>query len=305
MRRNLICFFLLILLFSGVGAARTDSVMEKTLLPLSDELYLPLRPVTEFFGLPLHWNAIEKKAYIGNRGIEGELFAGTFYVPVVELAIAINGDLNWFPERGAGFLRYQNLSIDLQLPRPPEKENPPLVHLTFDDGPNEGTPYILDVLDAYNIKGTFFLVGENILKNPGVAKRIVAQGHQVGNHSFTHSLMPNLSSRAMRHELELTQNAFRVIMGVDPVLFRPPYGGWSPELRDIYHEMGLQLAWWTIDTQDFNKPGARVMVDQILREIEPGAVILFHCKLSTANALPDIINAVWEKGYDFRILLEK
>lgn len=305
MRRNLVFIFLLILLFSGVGAARTDSVMEETLLPFSDELYLPLRPVTEFFGLPLHWNPIEQKAYIGNQGIEGELFAGTFYVPVVELAIAINGDWNWSAEKGSGFLHYKDRSIDLQLPGPPGRENPPLVYLTFDDGPNEGTPFILDVLQTYNIKGTFFLVGENILTNPETAKKIIQQGHQAGNHSFTHPLMPTLSPRAMRHELELTQNAFRVIMGVEPVLFRPPYGGWSPELRDIYHEMGLQLTGWTIDTKDFNNPGARVMVDQIMREIEPGAVILFHCKVSTANALPAIINAIWEKGYDFGVLLEK
>ncbi|GEM_PF-981722 len=304
MRRKLVFAFLLILLLSGIVEGREQREMEKTLLPFSDEMYLPLRPVAEFFDLPLHWDAVEQKAYIGNQAIEGVLFAGTLYVEVADLAFTLNGELNWFQETGEGFLHYQDRSILLQLPSPPEGKNHPSVYLTFDDGPNEGTPFILEVLDAFNIKATFFLIGENILKNPGVARDIIDRGHQVGNHSFTHPFMPNLSPVAMRHELELTQGAFKKLLGVEPVLFRPPYGGWSPELRDIYQDMGLKLAWWNIDTKDFNNPGAKAMVNQILSEIEPASVILFHCQLSTAVALPAIINAIWEKGYDFDVLLE-
>lgn len=299
MRRILVFFILLILLFSGGGQGREEHVMETTLIPFAEGMYLPLRPVADFFELPLHWDAIEKKAYIGNQGIEGVLFAGTFHVPLVELALAVQGDLDWSSERGEGLLFFEDRTLELHLPRPPQEENPPTVYLTFDDGPTEATPFILEVLNAYNVKASFFLVGENILKRPEIAREIVERGHQVGNHSFTHPLLPELSTVAMKHELELTQRAFRVITGVEPFLFRPPYGGWSPELKDIYEDMGMELTWWHINPQDFTNPGSKAMVNQILSELEPGAIILFHCKMSTAVALPAIINAIWDRGYDF------
>ncbi len=303
MRRvgSLIIIFLI--LFSGFPQAGENRVEEITLLPIEGDYYLPLRPAAEFLGLSLRWEPVSREAFLEGRRVPGQLFAGVFHISLVDLAVAAGGELQWSADDKRGFLHVEDRSLKLEAPQRPRSENPPRVFLTFDDGPTEGTSYILKVLDNLDVSATFFLVGEQILKNPEIAREVVHNGHAVGNHSFTHPLLPELSEEAMYQEIFLTQKVFRKIIGVEPVLFRPPYGGWSAELQGIYEEMGLQLAWWSINPGDYNAPGTGVMVDQILTELEPGAVILLHCKMTTALALPSIINAIWEKGYDFDKLM--
>jgi peptidoglycan/xylan/chitin deacetylase (PgdA/CDA1 family) len=149
--------------------------------------------------------------------------------------------------------------------------------LTYDDGPHATlTPQLLDILAAYNLRAIFFMVGQRVGPNAGIVRRMVAEGHTVGNHSYTHPLMTNRSVTAQRAELGRTQEAIRAACGVYPTLFRPPYGATNAALETMArNEFGLRTMMWDVDTRDYRRPGAQVVANRILAAY-PGQVVLMH-----------------------------
>jgi cellulose synthase/poly-beta-1,6-N-acetylglucosamine synthase-like glycosyltransferase/peptidoglycan/xylan/chitin deacetylase (PgdA/CDA1 family)/spore germination protein YaaH len=194
---------------------------------------------------------------------------------------------------------------------------PGLVALTFDDGPDpEWTPKILDILKQKGVPATFFVVGENALSHPGLLNRIVADGHELGNHSYTHPNMSQLSPRAVQLELNATERLVEAYTGRGMRLFRAPFfGDAEPTTAD---ELGPALAAQQrgylnvglhVDTEDWQRPGVQAIVDNAVGEVtagnsdRSGNIVLLHDgggdRSQTLAALPQLIDALRARGYRF------
>jgi len=182
-----------------------------------------------------------------------------------------------------------------------------LVALTFDDGPDgKYTAQILDVLRDYNVKATFFLVGQQVNKYPEVAQRIVEEGHSIGNHSWSHKDLTKLSSKARDEEIDKTQQAILKATGVTPQLMRAPYGALSDSVLKSVREYNMKHVFWTVDTRDWAGTSVSEMYKNVLTHTRQGGVILMHsfggrkhAIEHTIKLLPSIIEDLGAKGYEF------
>lgn len=182
---------------------------------------------------------------------------------------------------------------------------PKTIYLTFDDGPNSiYHPMILDILKSYNIPATFFLVGQNVQRDLEIAKRTAAEGHKIGNHSLTHSFLPNLSPHSIEKELKTTADILKTVnSNQDIILFRPPYGGVNLIVSKYAQNLKLRLTLWDIDPRDWSEPPTDELVRRVISSAHDGADILLHSNhLSTVKALPKIIETLTAQGYSFKTL---
>lgn len=149
------------------------------------------------------------------------------------------------------------------------------VALTFDDGPSETTPAILDTLARHGARATFFFCGANVLRLPDVARRAAAEGHEIANHTFHHPRLYTLSSARMEEEIGATQETIQQVIGRAPDLFRPPYGirwfGLYPALR--HH--ALRVVMWSQCVFDWRRPEHRIE-EALRRKTNDGEIVLLH-----------------------------
>jgi peptidoglycan/xylan/chitin deacetylase (PgdA/CDA1 family) len=172
--------------------------------------------------------------------------------------------------------------------------------MTFDDGPSaEYTPRLLDLLKARHLKATFFLVGKNVEAHPDLVRRIIAEGHEVGDHTWDHPQLSKLSDAQATDDIEKTQDAIRAACGVTPVLLRPPYGALNkPEHVWIPQRLKLNVIYWSVDTEDWKNPGAATITQRVLAGARPGAIILQHdIHGQTIDAMPAALDGLITKGY--------
>jgi peptidoglycan/xylan/chitin deacetylase (PgdA/CDA1 family) len=197
------------------------------------------------------------------------------------------------------------------------KSTEKVVALTFDDGPNEPyTSQILDILKENNIKATFFVIGQNVELYPETARRILAEGHVLGNHSYSHNANHALSNYGSR-DLQRAQEVIFSITKVKPHLYRPPHGKKTPwELDSIEDDQLIEVT-WSASANDqhevafIGKPTPETYANEIVRTTRPGEIILLHDgygilhdiqksdKSLTVQALPLIIKQLGDKGYQF------
>ncbi len=178
----------------------------------------------------------------------------------------------------------------------------PYIAMTFDDGPSpETTPRLLDILKQRNIKATFFMIGQNAERNPEIVKRILADGHEIGNHSWTHPQLAKLPDERVTEEITKTQNAITNASGYTPKLLRPPYGSITGRQKEwIENQFGLSVILWSVDPFDWKRPGASVIQQRILAGARPGAIILSHdIHKQTVDSMPATLDALAAKGYKF------
>ena len=178
----------------------------------------------------------------------------------------------------------------------------PYIAMTFDDGPSSAnTPRLLDLAAKKHIKLTFFLIGENAARNPQLVQRELAEGHQVGNHSYTHPDLAKMSDDAVRSEIQKTQDAIIAASGYKPILMRPPYGAMTPRQRLwVSHEFGVKLILWDVDPLDWKRPGPDVVASRIIAAVRPGSIILSHdIHSQTVDAMPKVFDTLLAKGYKF------
>jgi peptidoglycan/xylan/chitin deacetylase (PgdA/CDA1 family) len=190
--------------------------------------------------------------------------------------------------------------------RGPETENK--VALTFDDGPDPRfTPQILDVLSEYGVQATFFVMGARAEANPELTRRIIDEGHIVGNHTYFH---PNLVEEGdvatLRTEVSRTEDALADIIGYRTKLFRAPYGFLYNELVEALGEMDYTVVGWSVDSLDWRERPAEETAYNVISNSGPGSVILMHDgaesdgdRTSTVEALRQIIPALQEQGLEF------
>jgi len=179
--------------------------------------------------------------------------------------------------------------------------------LTFDDGPNPPSVLeILEILKKYNLKATFFQIGENIKKHPEITKKIFEKEHIIGNHLFNHKFLVSLSFTALEKDLAKTQDLIFQVIKKRPRFFRPPYLFISPAVLKIVQKHNLILVGSTaFSIFEPSQPPASFMVFEVLKKISPGAILTFHegCDTKMGNyketvkAVSKIIPKILEKGY--------
>ncbi len=179
----------------------------------------------------------------------------------------------------------------------------PVLAITFDDGPEPTlTPRLLDMLKARGIHATFFMVGRNVTAFPAIVKRMVDEGHEVANHSWTHPLLTKMSQQSVESQLQRTHDAIVKACGVAPQLYRPPYGAVTLSQRArIQKTFGYPSILWDVDPLDWQKPRqAQKVYDRVLANAKPGSIILCHdIHESTIAAMPAVLDDLKARGYAF------
>ena len=181
------------------------------------------------------------------------------------------------------------------------------VAMTFDDGPHPKlTPKLLDLLKERGIKATFFVIGKNVAEFPDIAKRIVDEGHEIANHSWSHPQLTKLSQAAFAAEIAQTNDAIEKATGVRPVVMRPPYGAINSTLtKRLNEEYGLSVIIWSVDPLDWKIRKSDHVSSHIIKNAAPGAIILAHdIHASTIDAMPATFDALQSKGYKFATVSE-
>ncbi len=178
----------------------------------------------------------------------------------------------------------------------------PYVAMTFDDGPHAAnTPRLLDMLKQRKIHATFFMVGQCVAEFPDIVKRIVAEGHEVANHSWSHPQLSSMSESSVRDQLQKTHDAIIAACGVTPKVMRPPYGAFTARQRAWSHgEWGYKCILWDVDPLDWKVRNAEHVKNEILKATVPGSIILAHdIHKSTIDAMPETLDGLLAKGFKF------
>lgn len=160
---------------------------------------------------------------------------------------------------------------------PADESSASAMVLTFDDGPDPRyTPDILDTLARYDVRAMFFVCGEMAAENRDLLRRMIAEGHVIGNHTWTHPLIPRLSRPALASEIGRTSEVVQQAVGEAPLWFRAPYGAWNRAAFEIGAELGMEPLAWTVDTLDWKEPGTATIVSRVLGGAGPGVIVLNH-----------------------------
>ena len=189
------------------------------------------------------------------------------------------------------------------------------VALTFDDGPSVPfTGQVLDILRKNHIRATFFLCGANAERYPELVRRIRDEGHEIGNHTYSHPYLYLMSRKSIAAEIDRTQDVLEKISGRRPRLFRPPFGVRWFSLWPLLRERGMTMVLWSVRGYDASLD-ARGIAQTTLDQLHPGAIVLLHDgfetnlpdaidRSATVRALPSIIEGARRSGYEFAPILE-
>ena len=179
------------------------------------------------------------------------------------------------------------------------------IALTIDDGPDPAyTPQVLKLLDKYQVTATFSMIGIHVAAYPSLARMVAEAGHQIANHTWTHADLARSPAHLVHSELARASHAIHAVTGVQPGLFRAPYGAWSAAvIRQCEHMKMVPLA-WSVDPRDWMQPGTRSIVRNIMRNTRPGSIILEHDgggdRAQTVAALRIVLPRLLDEGYHFR-----
>ncbi len=175
------------------------------------------------------------------------------------------------------------------------------VALTFDDGPHENTLKILDILKAEGIPATFFVIGKEIAGKESILQRIKDEGHLLGNHTYAHNAAFYWqSARLMVEDIEKCNKLIHAATGVNPNIFRPPFGVTNPNLAKALGQLGLQSVGWTLRSMDTIAKDPEALLNKILKNVRSNNTILLHDRCDiTVSMLPELITRLREKGLSF------
>jgi len=213
------------------------------------------------------------------------------------IIIAIGASFLYFHDIG-----YQVLAVlasDKLLPIYSVETEEKKIAISFDAAwGDQYTEGILDILDKYGVKTTFFLVGFWVDRYPDMVKKIHERGHEIGNHSSTHPHMSKLSKEKIIKELNNTGDKIYKLMGEKPFLFRPPFGDYNNTLIKTAEECGYYTIQWDVDSLDWKELGVAPVVDRVTRNIKNGSIVLFHNNAKyVLDYLPLIIEKLQKEGY--------
>ena len=178
------------------------------------------------------------------------------------------------------------------------------IALSFDDGPHPRlTPRILDILEEYGIRATFFMVGENVGYYPAAAHAVAEAGHEIANHTFSHRRFGHMGAEDLRREITACEEALASVTDTPVRLVRPPEGEMNDMVRLVAGELDYRIILWDVDTRDWAHTPPETIAKHILDTIRPGDIILMHDFIGydspTPEALRRVIPALLERGYRF------
>ncbi|WFU14509.1 chitooligosaccharide deacetylase NodB [Bradyrhizobium sp. CB3481] len=193
------------------------------------------------------------------------------------------------------------------------------VYLTFDDGPNPlCTPDVLDVLAEHRVPATFFVIGAYAAKQPKLIRRMVAEGHEVANHTMNHPDLSRCEPAEVQHEILAASRVIRMACPEASVRhMRAPYGVWTEEALATSARAGLAALHWSVDPRDWSRPGVNAIVETVLASLRPGAIVLLHdgcppdelgrgthacLRDQTLKSLSHLIPAMHDRGFAVRSL---
>lgn len=179
-----------------------------------------------------------------------------------------------------------------------------VVYITFDDGPSSiYTPRVLKVLSQYGVRATFFEVGQNVAAHPSLTSQVYRAGNSVQNHTWSHPDLRTLSATQFAFQVNATDRQIHAHTGYRPCCLRPPYGAVNATVRARAAQLGKKLALWTVDPQDWSRPGASAIRWRVLNYVRPGSVVLLHDgggdRSQTVEALSGILKTLKARGYTF------
>ncbi|HHT73527.1 MAG TPA: polysaccharide deacetylase family protein [Firmicutes bacterium] len=263
--------------------------------------------VLSFIALTLGWRFAFQKSF--RLFSKAELNRAVLTIPAAVLAVlTIWGVLTLYVYHGFGHQPdiYRRGRKDTNM-----------VALTFDDGPSlEFTPAILDILKEYNVPAAFFMVGTHVEKYPEIARRIVEEGHEIGNHTHNHRNVPTLSAKDLQYELVQATAAIVEATGQYPQYVRPPRGMYDGRFRRLANLMGQEIILWTISSRDWRYGvSPQAIIRNVISRVKGGDIILFHDsgalirneggdRRATVLALPQVIEALQAKGLQIVPLAE-
>ncbi|SHE32171.1 polysaccharide deacetylase family sporulation protein PdaB [Desulforamulus putei DSM 12395] len=173
--------------------------------------------------------------------------------------------------------------------------------LTFDISWGTKVPGpVLDTLKKYNVKCTFFISGPWAVKHPEFPRRIVAEGHEIASHGEEHVNLSEYSKEEVKKNILTAHQKIKEVTGVEPNLIRTPNGDWNDMVLTTAEELNYKVVQWSADSLDWKKPGVAAITSNVLKKVEPGAIILMHASdtcLQTPEALPQVLEGLKKQGY--------
>ncbi len=179
------------------------------------------------------------------------------------------------------------------------------IALTFDDGPHPVyTPIILDILKEYDVHATFFLIGENAERNPDLVRRILREGHEIGNHTYLHKNLREHTPGCIYEEISMAEEAILRIADQRTKLLRPPGGLYDKQVCETARRLDYDIILWTVDTLDWTHPTSKEIVEKVESSVQCGDIILCHDFIGgapspTPDAIKRIIPDLLGQGYEF------
>lgn len=173
------------------------------------------------------------------------------------------------------------------------------VAVTFDDGPHpEQTPPMLDLLGERGVTATFFVIGQNAQRYPEIVKRAFDEGHEIGNHTWSHRFLTTQTTKSVEKELRATDRAIEEIIGVRPLTLRPPYGATTPSLAAwAADEFGYQTVLWSVDSKDYDGLDRDEITRRVIDNTIAGSIVLMHDPLpETVAAMPEVLDQLLGRG---------
>ncbi|WP_308250935.1 polysaccharide deacetylase family protein [Nonomuraea rhizosphaerae] len=172
------------------------------------------------------------------------------------------------------------------------------IALTFDDGPGKYAGTLLDTLKKYDAKATFFLEGQYAKSRPQFVKRMVKEGHELGNHSYSHPNFTTIETGAIKNEIQKTQDVVKKAAGVEPKLLRPPYGMLDVRTSEVAAEFGMPMILWTAGSRDWATKNSAAIKKQTLAVAKRDSIILMHDWVKqTVDVMPSLVKLLQSRGY--------
>ncbi|OWZ84895.1 polysaccharide deacetylase family protein [Natranaerobius trueperi] len=324
---------------------QTQIVVDDTLVPIPGRIIngrtmVPLRGVFEEVGANVSWDSetelitihkewdlikltpgsnIAEKNY-DDHELENppKISRGTTWLPLRDLMELFELDVDWVSEYNLVRITTgdEEKSIDKigeSLEPLPETSNDQIVYLTFDDGPSNLTPQVLDLLDQYDAEATFFVIGRAAKNNPHILQRIHNEGHRIGNHSYTHDYDKVYDSpESFEEELIKTEEIIKDIIGKETTIFRPPGGSYphlTDEMREVLNEHGYKVYNWSVSSGDtaIPTPKPQTIKHNVLEGVNTrqDPIVLLHDSPGSHNtikALPKVLHELSFDGYNFKAI---
>ena len=222
------------------------------------------------------------------------LLLGMLGQQIGESAAQVSSSLDGYGRTGIGAEGGGGEGLDSAL----AVSGAPVVAITFDDGPSKyWTEGLLDGLRERNVKATFFLIGENVEGNEHLVERMVAEGHLIGNHTYSHVQLTTISDEEACAEIEEANAVLSEAVGEGIHYIRPPFGSWQEDLDSL---VDMQVVLWSVDPMDWKVQNTEIIVQRVLQEVEDGDIILLHdVYRESVEAALRIIDELQARGYEF------